>query len=141
MSAKKKKWHVSPLRSIESTAAVKRLAVCMRDRPVFAGSAIRRNVEPFPKALNHRHAQFPLAAQHLADAAWRSEQRDKIGPGQIVLVHQVGQDIGRSDNPARPAIALIGFDQARLCAKPRFILGIVRGMSVKATNAASISVW
>ncbi len=56
--------------------------------------------------LYHRHAQFLLARQHLADPARRSQNRDHVRPRQSVLIHEVpdhlrsAQRIGGATCPA-----------------------------------------
>ena len=82
---------------------------------------VGRDVEPGAQPLHHCHAEPFLAAEDLADPAWRTQDRRHLGAREAVLVHQVPDQIGDARWPPWPLCLLVGGNQARLCLQARDI--------------------
>ena len=72
------------------------------------------DAESGAQSLHHRHAQLPLAIQHLAHPARRTQNRDQVGACQSMLIHEVTYQLRRARLSARPFGLFVGGDQTGL---------------------------
>ena len=68
---------------------------------------VSRNVKSLAKLADHRHAEFALTIHDFAHAACRAEKRYEIRAGEVVLLHQISQQLRQARRPAGPARTLI----------------------------------